>query len=96
MTRTEFERALVAQNAARDAEVAKARETGSPCDVETMLAFGGVEFCRAHRVMGPCPYAKPAAPGAPFVPFTNDEIRSMATRGNPHARRLVRKIGGGS
>ena len=58
MTRNEFEQAARNQNNARNAEVAQAREAGTACDVTPMMAFGGVDYCRAHRVMGPCPFAK--------------------------------------
>ena len=56
MTRREFEQAARGQNEERAREVLRARETHAPCDVEVMLAFGGESYCRAHAVMGPCPY----------------------------------------
>lgn len=58
MKKHEFEEACRAQNAARDREVAAARQSASACDTIEMLAFGGVPYCRAHRVMGPCPYGR--------------------------------------
>jgi hypothetical protein len=56
MERIEFEQAARKQNEERAAQVAEARKTGGACDVEIMFAFGGTEYCRTHRVMGPCPY----------------------------------------
>lgn len=56
MNRQEFERACREQNEARARQVAEAREQRKPCDVVTMFAFGGVKYCAAHNVMGPCPY----------------------------------------
>lgn len=58
MTRSEFEKAARDQNDARSHEVAEARQTGAACDVEVMLAFGGMTYCRTHRVMGECPFAR--------------------------------------
>lgn len=60
MNRTEFEQAARQQNIDRANEVKTARETGKPCQIEVMLAFGGVEYCRTHRVMGTCTYGKAA------------------------------------
>ena len=57
MTRAEFESAARKQNAERDAEVLNARKRGTPCDTVPMLAFGGILYCRAHGVMGVCPFA---------------------------------------
>lgn len=56
--RARFEQACADQNARRDVEVAVARETASPCDVVDMLAFGGVPYCRTHRVMGECRHGR--------------------------------------
>lgn len=61
MNRNEFEAAAKSQNAKRSAEVAAARESAAPCNVTPMLAFGGVPYCTAHRVMGPCPFAAKVA-----------------------------------
>lgn len=58
ITRSEFEQAMRDQNARRDAEVATARELGGACDTIEMLAFGGESYCRTHRVVGRCPYAR--------------------------------------
>jgi len=62
MTRSEFEAAARKQNADRDREVATARQTAEPCKTIPMLAFGGIDYCQTHRVMGPCPFG--AAGGA--------------------------------
>jgi hypothetical protein len=56
MIRSEFARAAREQNDRRDIEICEARRRALPCDVETMLAFGGTPYCRSHGVMGPCPY----------------------------------------
>lgn len=61
ITRSEWERAARAQVEESAARVVRARANGEPCDVESMLAFGGQEYCRTHRVVGPCPYGKKVA-----------------------------------
>ena len=58
ISRAEFEQSARDQNARRDAEVSAARSSASPCDVVTMLAFGGLDYCRSHRSIGSCPFAK--------------------------------------
>lgn len=58
MTRMEFEEAARDQNRRADERVALARTSHAPCDVVAMFAFGGETYCRAHRVMGPCPYGE--------------------------------------
>jgi hypothetical protein len=58
MTRNQFEAAAKQQNAERAAQVVDARVNGAPCVVVTMFAFGGVDYCSTHRVMGPCPFAQ--------------------------------------
>lgn len=55
-SRSDFERACREQNERVAREVAEARKHGLACDVVPMLAFGGIDYCRTHRVMGPCPY----------------------------------------
>jgi len=57
MTRSEFEKEARRQNIERGNERATTRTERKPCEVEIMFAFGGVPYCRAHGVMGPCPYA---------------------------------------
>jgi len=54
--REKFEQACREQNARHMAQRAEARANGAACDVEIMFAFGGETYCRAHGVMGPCPY----------------------------------------
>lgn len=61
MNRNEFEQAARKQNADRDAQVADARTSGAPCVLVTMFAFGGIDYCTTHRVMGPCTFAKGGA-----------------------------------
>jgi hypothetical protein len=56
MTRAEFETMAREQNERRAAERTMARETGAPCAVTPMYAFGGIPYCTTHSVMGPCPY----------------------------------------
>lgn len=56
MDRPTFEQTCRDNNARRENEVATARETGAPCSIVDMLAFGGVPYCTTHRVMGPCPF----------------------------------------
>ena len=56
MTRQEMEQACRDQNRRKAEERVSARANGGPCDVEPMLAFGGIPYCRTHGVMGECPY----------------------------------------
>lgn len=56
MTRNEFEKAMAEQRTDHAKERAAARRGATACDVVTMYAFGGTPYCRAHGVMGPCPY----------------------------------------
>lgn len=58
MTRQEFEKAAREQNAAHEQARQAARTERTPCDIEVMFAFGGAEYCRAHGVVGPCPYGR--------------------------------------
>jgi hypothetical protein len=58
MTRQEMEQVCREQNDRKARERGEARQSGAPCDVETMLAFGGIPYCRTHGVMGECPYGK--------------------------------------
>ena len=86
MDRNEFEVAARTQNEQRATKVAEARRDGAACDVEVMLALGGVPYCRTHRVMGPCPYAPAAAAVT---------LQQMVQRGAA-ARRLLRALRGGA
>lgn len=56
-SRATFERTCREQNARRAEQRAEARATGAPCIVTTMFAFGGIDYCTTHGVMGTCPYA---------------------------------------
>lgn len=58
MTRNEFEKEARRQNAEAGQRRASSRAERKPCDVEIMLALGGVDYCRTHGVMGPCPYGQ--------------------------------------
>lgn len=69
MTRSEFEKAAREANAAHEAERVAARTNRTACDVEVMFALGGAEYCRAHGVVGPCPF------GAPRVLKLNGAIK---------------------
>ena len=64
ISRAEFDAASRKMNSDRACAVAEARVTGAPCRVVDMLAFGGVPYCSAHRVMGPCPYGAAPKGGA--------------------------------
>jgi hypothetical protein len=52
-----FEQACRAQNERKAAERGEARANGAQCVLITMFAFGGIDYCQTHGVMGPCPYA---------------------------------------
>ena len=56
MDRIQFENLAQRQNVEAAAKVVEARETKSACVVVEMLAFGGVPYCTAHRVMGACTF----------------------------------------
>jgi hypothetical protein len=56
MTRQEMERQCQESNKRHAEARLAARVDGAPCDVEPMLAFGGIPYCRTHGVMGECPY----------------------------------------
>ena len=56
MTRQEMEQTCRDQNERKARERVEARRAGGSCDVEPMLAFGGIPYCRTHGVMGECPY----------------------------------------
>ena len=56
MTHAEFETACAQQNRERAERIEQSRTGGTPCDVVTMYALGGIGYCRTHAVMGECPY----------------------------------------
>lgn len=56
MTRSEFEKAARDQNAAAAVRRSDARANGAPCSIVTMFAFGGMDYCTTHSVMGACTF----------------------------------------
>lgn len=58
MNRSEFEQMCREQNRRVAQARVQAREQGAECKTISMLAFGGIDYCQTHGVMGPCPYRK--------------------------------------
>lgn len=56
MDRSSFETLCSEQNTDAAVRRETARQSGAACNITPMLAFGGIDYCTTHGVMGRCPF----------------------------------------